>query len=272
MSNLLKAIRLNKKVPIPLYYQLKRSLLGLIEVGELVEGDMLPAENILCGLLQISRPTVRQALAELEDEGFLSRYKGKGTFIAKPKVKNQFLSQLESFNDEITSKGMIPSTIVLALSKIAGMPDYNARLELPFDEPLLFLSRLRFADGVPVVFLETYLPYKGFECLLQCDFTNDSLYTQMERSCGARVFYARREIEAAAVRKKEAEYLGISTGKPICLVRSVAYAVDIEKPIEYSIARYRGDRMKFCVDTYRDMQTSASDKNRPTSRGARIMK
>lgn len=270
MNNLLKGVKLDKKVPIPLYYQLKKGLLGLIESGKLVEGDMLPAENILCELFQISRPTVRQALAQLEDEGLLSRHKGKGTFIARPKVKNFFLSQLESFNDEISSKGMTPHTVVLELSQVVGRPECNAKLELPFEEPLLLLSRLRFADGVPVVFLETYLPYKRFECLLKCDFINESLYYQMERSCGARVLYARREIEAAAARHKEAEHLGISVGRPICLVRSVAYAVDIEKPVEYSIARYRGDRMKFSVDTYRDAKAYVAGGNRPPLRGDRL--
>lgn len=252
MSEFPLQLRIDKSTPIPLYYQLKTQLLGLIESGELSQGALLPAENNLCRSLEISRPTVRQALAELVEEGYLVRHKGRGTFITKPKMKDRFLSQLQSFNDEIKSKGMKPSTKVLTFSKISGIPEVNTRLELELNQPLFHLSRLRYADDVPLVYLDTYLPYHTFECIEKCDFTVESLYTQMEQLCKVKVSFAKREIEAVSARKREADLLEIKVGKPVCLVRSIAFATDRTKPVEYSIARYRGDRTKFYVDTYRD--------------------
>ena len=252
MSSLPNGLKLDKSIPVPLYYQLKMQLLDLIDSGKLTQGALLPAENSFCEALHISRPTVRQALTELAEEGYLVRHKGRGSFITKPKVKDRFLSQLQSFNDEIRSKGMTPSTRVLIFAKAAGIPEINSHLELDLKEPLFHLSRLRFADGIPLVYLDTYMPYRNFECIADCDFTVESLYAQMESLCKIRVAFAKREIEAVPARKREADLLDIEVGKPICLVRSVAYTSNMTKPVEYSIARYRGDRTKFFVDTYRE--------------------
>ncbi|MDR2740158.1 MAG: winged helix-turn-helix domain-containing protein, partial [Treponema sp.] len=77
MENIYNSIKLDKSVPIPLYYQLKKQVLSLIENSVITEGDMLPPENELCELLKVSRPTIRQAFSELVNEGYLDRHKGK---------------------------------------------------------------------------------------------------------------------------------------------------------------------------------------------------
>ncbi len=247
----LKSIKIDKTVPIPLYYQLKCQLLDMIDNNTFKTGEMLPAEPDMCEQLMISRPTIRQALSELVDEGYLVRYKGKGTFIAKPKVKDRFLSQLQSFNEEMRSKGMTPHTKVLAFEEIPGIPDINTHLNIPLDKHLIHLCRLRYADDTPMVYLDTYLPAQQYQKLLDIDFTYASLYEELERIYDIRVSNAHREIEAVPARKKEAEYLEIPPHKPICFVRTVSYAANHAKPIEYSLARYRGDRTKFEVETYR---------------------
>lgn len=251
MTDYLNNIKIDKNTPIPLYYQLKCQLLEMINNNMLETGEMLPAEPDVCEQLSISRTTVRQAFSELVDEGYLIRFKGKGTFIAKPKVKDRFLSKLESFNEEMHSKGMTPRTKVLALEEIPGNPDCNSHLGIPLDKPLIHLCRVRYADDTPMVYLDTYLPAQQYQKLLKVDFTVASLYEELERIYGIRVSNAHREIEAVPARKKEAEYLEITPIRPICFVRTVSYAGDRGKPIEYSLARYRGDRTKFEVETYR---------------------
>ncbi|MEG1524682.1 MAG: GntR family transcriptional regulator [Clostridia bacterium] len=251
MQESIRKIKIDKSVPIPLYYQLKCQLLDLLNEDILKPGEMLPAEPDMCNQLMISRPTIRQALAELVDEGYLVRFKGKGTFITKPKVRDRFLSKLESFNDEMRAKGMVPHTKVLAQEEIPGNPDCNSHLQIPFDQSLLHLCRVRYADEVPMVYLDTYLPFQTYQKLLDVDFTYASLYEELEKVYGIHVTNAHREIEAVPARKKEAEFLEIAPNKPICFVRTVSYVERDNKPVEYSLARYRGDRTKFEVETYR---------------------
>lgn len=244
-------IKVDKTVPIPLYYQLKTQLLSLIESGVLKPGDALPTENSFGEQLDISRPTVRQALSDLVGEGYLVRYKGKGTFVGKPKVKDRFLSKLQSFNTEVLEKGMLPHTDVLALKKIPGNPVCNVRLELPEDEPLIYLKRIRYADDEKIVYLETFIPYRKYAQLMQTDFTVESLYASLESLYGVRVNRAQREIEAVTLNQDEAKLLDIPIHTAVCLVTSVAYAEHSNTPVEYSIARYRGDRTKFAVEALR---------------------
>lgn len=251
MEQKLSKIKLDKSVPIPLYYQLKRQVLSMIEESVLQEGDMLPTENELCSLLDISRPTIRQAFSELVAEGYLSRYKGKGTFVSKPKVEERFFSKIESFNTEMIAKGMTPHTRVLLHEKLSGLHDANERLKIPFDAPLIHLSRLRSADNIPLVYVDTFLPYNQYSELINVDFSIVSLYDSLEKLCNVHVSRVIREIESVNARRKEAELLEIAQNKAISLVKTIGYSDNSPLPVEYSIARYRGDLNKFAVEIFR---------------------
>jgi GntR family transcriptional regulator len=247
----LNDVRLDKNIPVPLYYQLKSRVLEMIKDGSLKEGDILPPENDLCESLDVSRPTIRQAFSELVAEGYLSRYKGRGTFVSKPKVDARFLSKLETFNDEMLSKGLEPRTAVLSLERVFGPCAANDRLNVPMDEPLIYLARLRSADDVPLVYVETFIPYGSCAALMDVDFEKSSLYDSLEKLCGVRVNRAHRQIESVNARKAEAALLQIARGKAVSLVKTVAYSEDSPAPVEYSVARYSGGLNKFSVVTCR---------------------
>lgn len=249
MAAVLNSISLDKNVPIPLYYQLKKQLLTLIENGEIKEGELLPPENELCEILMVSRPTIRQAFNELVSEGYLSRHKGRGTFVAKPKVEDQFFSKLETFHEEMIEKGFNPSTLVVDLKKIDGPHEASERLSIPLDAPLIYLSRVRSADTVPLVYLETFLPYNAYDKLLLVDFKTNSLYDSLEKLYQTRVNRVRREFMAINAHQRDAELLQIVRNKAICLVKTVGFCGDT--PVEFSIARYRGDVNQFSVELFR---------------------
>jgi GntR family transcriptional regulator len=244
----LGGIKLDKNVPIPLYYQLKKQVLTLIDEAALQEGDMLPPENELCELLHVSRPTIRQAFSELVAEGFLNRFKGKGTFVSKHKVEERFLSKLETFDKEMISKGLTPQTKVISLKKLTGPREANEKLGIPLDAPLISLCRLRLANEAPLVYVETFLPYEPYMNLMDVDFNVNSLYQTLEKLYRVRVNRVRREIEAINARKKEAELLQTAKNKALIQVKTIGSSEDTPSPVEFSIAWYRGDRNKFSVD------------------------
>lgn len=243
-------LSVDKETPIPLYYQLKLQVQEMIDSGALRVGDMLPPESELCECLDVSRPTVRQAFSELVAEGRLTRQKGKGTFVSRPKIDVRFLQKLESFNDQMRQKGLTPSTKMLSLCKTPGVRQVNEKLLLAPEEALISMIRLRFGDGEPVVCVDTFMPYARFPDILNQDFERVSLYERLEALYGARVCRVHREIEAANANRREAELLGIENGHAICLVKTVGYT-ESDLPVEYSVARYRGDRNKFSIDLYR---------------------
>lgn len=249
MLNVFDSIKLDKNVPIPLYYQLKKQFLDLIQNAGLGEGELLPPENELCEILKVSRPTIRQAFSELVNEGYLTRHKGRGTFVAIPKVEDRFFSKLETFHDEMIEKGFNPITQVIALEKISGPREANERLLLHLDAPLIYLSRVRSVDTVPLVYLETFLPYDAFNKLMLVDFKTNSLYDSLEKLYQLPVNRVRREFMALNARRREAELLQIVRNKAISLVKTVGFSG--ETPVEFSIARYRGDINQFSVELFR---------------------
>lgn len=242
--------QIDKKIPVPLYYQLEQQILELIKNKVLNIGDMLPPENEICEQLGISRPTVRQAMMDLVASGHLIREKSRGTFVASPKIEAKFFTRLQSFNDEMIQKGFEPSTQVINLEKIPNMSNIAEKLQIPLDSPIIKLERLRYANEDPVVYLQTFVPYNNYEKLMDIDFTVTSLYSIMEEIFDVRVYRVFREIEATNATRKEADLLKMNSSGAICLVKTVAYTKD-DLPVEYSIARYRGDRNKFSVSLIR---------------------
>jgi GntR family transcriptional regulator len=149
------------------------------------------------------------------------------------------------------SKGLTPKTVVMVLEELSGPQEANEKLEIPLDAHLIHLGRLRLADNIPLVYVDTFLPYEQYHKLMKVDFSVKSLYDSLEKFCHVRVNRVRREIEAINACKRDAELLQIAKNKAISLVKTIAYSEDAPLPVEFSIARYRGDMNKFTVDIFR---------------------
>jgi GntR family transcriptional regulator len=243
----LEAEKLNKEIPVPLYYQLKGILLSYIRKNQLNAGDPIPTELELCQIFNISRPTVRQAVNELVKEGYLKKIKGKGTFITEPKINQEYTHRIVSFNDEMKQKGLIPKTKVLKKRYMAADENVAQKLNLTVGEEVFHLKRLRFANDEPIVFLDSFIPLKLCPGIIEVDFVNNSLYSTFEQKYGIVVKRVVRAIEVDLAGEYEAKLLNIKEGAPIHYFETVAYNQD-NIAVEYTISRYRGDKSKFIVE------------------------
>lgn len=250
MSLDLTGFRLDRATPTPLYYQIERFLQHGIDSGQIAPGERLPPELELTELFGVSRATVRQAINDLVAKDALYRRKGKGTFVRAPKIRELSFQILDSFNGEMVRKGHIPRTQVLDFRVIRGVERINAILGLPAKDRLIYLRRLRFVDNEPVLYFETYLPYRDFAPLLGENLERQSLYALMETKCGARVNRVVRRIEVKNASREEAQHLGIRRGDAIFLVAFTGFR-DQDVPVEYSVTRYRGDNNEFIVEIKR---------------------
>ena len=110
---------LDRSIPIPLYYQLKTILLSKIQSGAYPEGTCIPTEIQMAEDLQISRSTVRQAVAELVKEGWLERKISKGTFVCHPpEARTSYIRSFEPFYQQIRRQGKTPRTELLEMKVI----------------------------------------------------------------------------------------------------------------------------------------------------------
>ena len=105
---------IDRTSPTPFYAQLKQILLEAIEANDLVVGEVIPTEMELMKRYGISRATVRQAVLELVNEGYLRREKGKGTFVTQPLAKIQLMESLKWFSAEMKRKG-------IHITRVGGM-------------------------------------------------------------------------------------------------------------------------------------------------------
>lgn len=250
---LTKTEKIDKSVPIPLYFQLKTLILEEIKAGNYKVGSIIPTEKEFSDAFLISRTTVRQAITELVQEGWLYRIKSKGTFIAQPKINQDFIKKLESFNDQIMRAGMTPSTEVLDLKTIRADSAAATNLKLKENDPVIYLYRKRLADGEPIVTIETYLPFSICAFVLEHDLSKERLYSILNQSTETAVFRVKRIVEAVEADKNDEIYLNIKEGKPIQHFSSVGYNA-YDRPIEYSLARYRGDRNSFEITVFPEVK------------------
>lgn len=235
---------INKNIPVPLYYQLKKIILEKIHSGDLKAGDILPTEMEITDIFALSRTTVRQAITEMVSEGFLYRVKGKGTFVAKPKILQEFMSKIESFNDEMQNLNMTPSTQVLSLT-LEAPPEEVAAFFNNYKDQVIVLKRLRFANSEPIVYVQSYLPL-SCSAIIGKDLEKNQLYTLLSQDKKTRIHHVTRQIEAVLATKQIAKILGIEAGYPIQLTTTTGFNC-FNEPIEFSIAYYPGDKNKFIV-------------------------
>ncbi|AEC01254.1 transcriptional regulator, GntR family with UTRA sensor domain [Parasphaerochaeta coccoides DSM 17374] len=242
---------LNKDIPIPLYLQLKEFLMELItNHGD--QAFLLPSEAQLCEHFQISRSTVRQTMGELTSEGLISRQKGRGTVTLPQKINQNFLYVLESFNEEMKGKGLIPHTKVLSCSLEKASPAVAHVLDLPENDQIIQLVRLRGVDNEPMVLVITCLPASryGLESIINEDFSQVSLYKVMEEKYLVSIVSTRRTIEVKIAGDFESKHLNIPIHSPLQYIETVA-CTDGGVPVEFSRASYRGDLSRFMIEVKR---------------------
>lgn len=243
--------KIDRDSSIPYYVQLKEALVQEIEARRWKSGDQLPPEQELCTLFGVSRTVVRQALQQLEFEGLVMRERGRGTFVAEPKISSTSLvHSLMGFYEDMEKRGIQMVSDMLEQGMQPAGQHVAAYLDVDPVTPVIKLHRLRSIESEPIVLVTSYLPYELCPGVLNEDFTHQSLYLYLEEACGLKVARGRRRIEAVAASPDEAELLQISKGAPLIKMDSVSYLGD-GTPIEYFHGLFRGDRSCFEMEVAR---------------------
>ena len=205
--------------------------------------EKIPNEIDIAAEYGVSRPTVRQAIQNLVNEGYLERIKRRGTFVREKKINQEFTHQIRSYDDEIQRKGLIPLTKIISFSIEQANAEVATNLNLKENENVYKLTRLRFAGKQPIVLVTTYLPEKYLIDLLEVDFTKVSLYGTLIEM-GYPIVSIDRKLEVVKANELSSTLLNISNNDPLFYFHSIGYSKS-SIPIEYSISWYRGDLNSF---------------------------
>ncbi|ANU24249.1 GntR family transcriptional regulator [Planococcus donghaensis] len=239
---------LDKQSPIPIYIQIEEQLKQQIQQGDFLVGTAIPSERELTEYFGVSRMTVRQSVTNLVNEGLLYREKGRGTFVASPKVE-QPLNGLTSFTEDMLARGMAPSNKIIGFEIVKPDADVVTALQLVDGEKVYFIERIRFADDKTMAIERTYLPVARFPGLHR-DLLQGSLYAMIENNQQLKISHATQRMEAGLVKKEDAELLQIDVPAAILMIERISY-LDGDVPFELVRSTYRADRYKFTTEIKR---------------------
>jgi GntR family transcriptional regulator len=236
---------IERNSPVPLYHQLKELLSDRISNAEWQAGDMLPTEEQLTARYGLSRTTVRQALRELELEGLISRHRGRGTFVSRPKLSHS-PDPHHSLTDFLLQQGRKPGWRVLSAEWLPAPAEAANGLQLEQGTAVFSLRRLRLADEEPIGYHVAYVS-STWAAAINTDHleAGGSLHylNGQNQLAGS---YADRTIEAIPAPKTVAEVLAVEKGSPLLMIHRLVIG-RAGKPVEELRAMYRGDRFQYQI-------------------------
>lgn len=210
-------MKLNDNSLTPLYQQVLEDIKAEISSGTYASGQRIPSEAELSQLYSVSRVTVRRAIEELVGEGYLTKRQGKGTYVNQRKMTRKIrqCSTIESFTDVCAEMGMKAGAHVIERRVVPARTE-EQRLFGPGHDKFVYVSRLRTADGIPIMEEHNLLPYDGFEFLLTCDLENTSFFAALREGSGrVPASCASSTIEVALASAAMAKNLDIAIGDPL---------------------------------------------------------
>ncbi|GAQ24967.1 GntR family transcriptional regulator [Tepidanaerobacter syntrophicus] len=243
-------LRSKEQLP-PIYDQIKRLLEEKIENGEYLPGSKLPSERELSEQYKISRMTARNALTSLVNEGRAYRKQGKGTYVAKPKIKRDLL-HLTGFSKMLKERGIEPSNYTLGAEIFEADKIISEKFNISIGEEVYKITRLRRGNQQNFALEYSYLPVKLFPGLLDYDLEKDSLYRIIEEEYGFKLKFAKQWIKLAKANEYEAKVLEINPDTPILILESITYTKH-DMPVEMTYSLTRGDLCEFYTELWSDL-------------------
>jgi len=229
----------------PRYQQLYRHLKDTL-TGERVDaGIQLPPERKMAEQAEVSRVTIRKAVARLADDGMLDRQQGSGSFVrakSEPKLKSS-LSSLASFTELMEMRGYGSWSRVLATGLHMPSPTEMVALGLTGGSKVARVKRLRIADPGALAIETSTLPV---DILPEPRDVTTSLYAVLRRN-GVAPVRAIQRIGACNVSQADAQMLAIPAGSAVLQIARTAYLKN-DRPIEFTCGIYRSDIYDFVAE------------------------
>lgn len=199
---------------IPQYRKVYEILRRHIVDGVYKEGDLLPSENELCVIYSITRPTVRQALAALVNDGYIRKQQGKGSIVhALPKGIGilSIAGTTSAFGGKNLETKIIAKPFVCKWGE-----DFFFRLsKTEIESGCIKMERLRLYQGKPIFYDINYLPNINLPRFTSRNFENKSLFDVLRVSYGIEVKGGEQKIRAIRAADHVADYLGVSSAHPV---------------------------------------------------------
>jgi GntR family transcriptional regulator len=227
-----------------LYVQMYSILRSKIEKGEWPGGAQIPTEDELCKIYNVSKATIRIAIAELVRDGYLKRQQGKGTFVmhAMPNLGIAMKTIL-------TTENMFGEGVSVRRELLArGIMEYTEDVEpyLGVRENIYYILCKRVVEGEPAYIEESFVPIVMFPGIEREDICRTSFYDLIQEKAVRKIYKVVQTIEVAEMRGNTANILKAPDGSPGLLLHRLLIGSD-GTPIAYT--RLCGSGTKYKIRT-----------------------
>ncbi|MBX9741285.1 MAG: GntR family transcriptional regulator [Beijerinckiaceae bacterium] len=222
-----------------LYLLLRHQILG----GELNVGDKLPSEPELGALHGVSRVTVRRVLGQLEDEGFISRQPGVGTFVKERAVSRPIVAELSEALANLNEMGRATSVKLLSFAYVQPPAHVAAALNITRETRTQRSVRIRLSNKDPFSYLLTHVPERISSTYSEQELATQSFLSLLERS-GVRIARATQTVTATLATPEISEALKVDIGAPLLSITRVNFD-EAGVGVQHLQAYYRPDRYRF---------------------------
>ena len=237
---------IHRENAVPLYLQVKDSIRKKILTKEWPGGSRIPGEAELCTLFNVSRITVRKALDELQQEHYLQKQRGKGTFIKGDGSIEQRLSKFYSFSEELRKKGMREYARLIHFSQQPADEEVAGMLRCQPDETVFCIRRIRYTEDKPYVVETSYIPYRLVPSLNGDMIRENGLYHSLNL-LGVYPLSATERFHAVNLPEETAAQLEVAENDAAIALMRVTYMAG-EIVIEYCQSYVRGDFFRYTVE------------------------
>jgi GntR family transcriptional regulator len=233
---------------LPVYYQIKQSIKSWILNREFNPGEKIPSENELASKFSVSRLTVRQAISQLVQEGFLNSKRGEGTFVTNNEnLINSFGLEFSGYMDDLFYQVSNVKAKSVEMEKIKASRLVREKLELDDEkEEVVQIRRVRLLRDKPFAYTINYLPMEIGLKISDKELYKSPLLKIMEQKLAIHFTEAIQMMEATFANQEVAGYLEISPGSPILYLERIMYTKG-KKPVEFVQSSHRGDIYKYVL-------------------------
>jgi len=237
------------ELPQSLHAQLRDALRARILDGRLAPGAKLPSEAELTEAHGVSRITVRQALAALQNEGLIVKLHGKGAFVSQPRAA-QNLNRLQGLNEALAAEHHALSSKRLVWREVKATASVARQLRIATGEAVYHLQTLRYMDRQPLSVNSSWLLRGLGERLARVDFSQRDLIDVFEQEGGLQIGEAQLDIGAGVARAQDAKLLQIEAGAPVLEVGRLLHDT-AGTPVQIETAVYRADTFRYKLNLRR---------------------
>lgn len=216
-------MKVDKHSSTPLYSQVENIIKENINNKIWEEGKKIPSEKELTEILDISRGTLKRAISNLENDGYLVQKQGLGTFVVKDELEFPLAEGLYSFSEYLKKKKIFFENIIISNEVKQATPEIAKILNIQDGENYFFLQRVRKVDGEAIMFIQNNINLKLVPEIPKADFTNNSLFNIIESLSASQISHSETYFSAVSSDKEKSNYLNIKRNSPLLYQEQIVH-------------------------------------------------